>query len=169
MPGRKPHPHVAAERLHRAAIRLLRLLRREDDAVGLSAPRLSVLSVLVFGGHRTLAALADAEQVSRPTMTALIQAMERERLVSRSPHPEDARSVVIAATEAGRQVMRVGRDRRVERLAEWMARLESQERGLLERAGAIMEKLGEVTSRRAAPIPRPSASGPRPRRARRPR
>ena len=39
-----------AGRLHSSAIRLLRTLRREDDGSGLSAPRLSALSVIVFGG-----------------------------------------------------------------------------------------------------------------------
>ncbi len=39
-----------AERLHAAAIHLLRRLRREDVASGLTAPRLSALSVVVFGG-----------------------------------------------------------------------------------------------------------------------
>ena len=40
-----------AARLHSAAIHLLRGLRREDDASGMSAARLSALSVLVFGGE----------------------------------------------------------------------------------------------------------------------
>jgi hypothetical protein len=40
-----------AARLHSSAIRLLRTLRREDDGSGLSAPRLSALSVVVFGGR----------------------------------------------------------------------------------------------------------------------
>ena len=54
-----------ADRLHSAAIRLLRRLRREDDAMGLTAARASALSVLVFGGRPiTLGALAQAEQVS---------------------------------------------------------------------------------------------------------
>ena len=47
-----------ADRLHSAAIHLLRRLRREDAATGLSAPRLSALSVVVFGGPLTLGELA---------------------------------------------------------------------------------------------------------------
>jgi hypothetical protein len=56
-----------ADQLHSAAIHLLRQLRKEDDASGLSAPRLSALSVVVFGGPLTLGALARAEQVKRST------------------------------------------------------------------------------------------------------
>ena len=48
-----------ADRLHSAAIHLLRRLRREDAKTGLSAPRLSALSVVVFGGPLTLGELAD--------------------------------------------------------------------------------------------------------------
>jgi hypothetical protein len=65
-----------ADRVHSAAIHLLRRLRREDDRWGLSAPRLSALSVLVFGGRAlTLGELAAAEQVRPPTMTRLVSAL----------------------------------------------------------------------------------------------
>ena len=52
-----------ADALHSAAIHLLRRLRTQDDALGLSAPRLSALSVVVFGGPVTVTQLAAAEQV----------------------------------------------------------------------------------------------------------
>ena len=75
-----------ADRLHSAAIHLLRRLRREDEAMGLTAARASALSVLVFGGRPvTLGALAQAEQVSAPTITRLIVGMERDGLVRREP------------------------------------------------------------------------------------
>jgi DNA-binding MarR family transcriptional regulator len=133
----------AAERLHRAALRLLRLLRREDAAAGVSAPRLSALSVLVFRGPQTLAALAEAEQVSRPTMTALVQAMEREGWVRRTQNPADGRSVVLSASASGRKLLLRGRDRRIGRLAQWMAELGDEERAVLERATRTIERLGE--------------------------
>src|SRR4051794_5640865 len=58
-----------AERLHSAAIHLLRRLRREDDASGLSAPRLSALSVIVYGGPLTPRARAGGGEVPPPPMT----------------------------------------------------------------------------------------------------
>ena len=67
---------AAMDRLHSAAIRLLRSMRTLDTQAGLSGPKLSALSVLVFGGPATLSALADAEQVRRPTMTQLVNALE---------------------------------------------------------------------------------------------
>ena len=64
---------AVADRLHSAAIHLLRRLRVEDEALGISAPRLSVLSVLVFAGPMRIGELAHAEQVEPPTMTRLVR------------------------------------------------------------------------------------------------
>ena len=74
---------AVADRLHSAAIHLLRRLRVEDEALGISAPRLSALSVLVFAGPRRVGELAEAEQVEPPTMTRLVDGMEREGYVAR--------------------------------------------------------------------------------------
>ena len=70
-----------ADRLHSAAIHLLRRIRKVDEASGLSAARLSALSVLVFGGATTVGALARAEQVSAPTMSRLVSGLERDGFV----------------------------------------------------------------------------------------
>ena len=52
-----------AERLHSAAVHLSRRLRVEDEARGISASRLSALSVLVSAGPMRIGRLADIEQV----------------------------------------------------------------------------------------------------------
>src|SRR3954468_17808399 len=106
-----------ADRLHSAAIHLLRTLRKVDDETGLTAPRLSVLSVLVFAGPRTLGQLARAEQVKPPTMTRLVAALEEEGFVRRSPDKSDGRVTIISATKKGESLMRLGRSRRVASLA----------------------------------------------------
>src|SRR5207253_1577300 len=80
-----------ADRLHSAAIHLLRLVRREDTASGLTPARLSALSVLVFGGPRTVGELAAAEQVRSPTMSRLVAGMESDGLVERRPSTDDRR------------------------------------------------------------------------------
>jgi hypothetical protein len=49
-----PAPENLAELLHSTAIRLLRAVRRVDESSGLTAPRLSALSVIVFNGAITL-------------------------------------------------------------------------------------------------------------------
>src|SRR2546430_7751897 len=98
-----PAVRAIADRLHSAAIHLLRRLRVEDRAMGLTAPRASALSVLVFRGPVTMSALADAEQVRRPTMTRLVDGLERRGLVRRGSHAEDGRVPPVDATAAGKR------------------------------------------------------------------
>jgi DNA-binding MarR family transcriptional regulator len=141
-----PRPELAraeriADRLHSAAIHLLRRLRKEDTKTGISAPRLSALSVVVFGGPLTLGALAAAEQVRPPTMTRLVDALERLGLVTRRSDPEDGRQILIEATPKGRTVMMAGRARRVASLAKAVSRLGSKERETLLEAASIMERM----------------------------
>lgn len=128
-----------ADRLHSAGIHLLRRLRRQDDASGVTAPHLSALSVLVFGGARTLGELAKAEQVRPPSMTRIVQNLERRGLVERTADPEDRRAVRLHATEAGRRVMEEGRARRVHSLAERLRALDADELACLERAAGLIE------------------------------
>jgi DNA-binding MarR family transcriptional regulator len=116
-----------ADQLHSAAIHLLRQLRKEDDASGLSAPRLSALSVVVFGGPLTLGELARAEQVKPPTMTRIVTGLEKEGLVKRKGDQRDRRLTRIEATPKGRKILFAGRARRVEKLAIAVSRLEKKE------------------------------------------
>src|SRR5205085_2825371 len=100
-----------------AAIHLLRTVRREDDASGLSAPRLSALSVVVFGGPLTLGKLARAEQVRPPTMTRIVTGLEKAGLVRRRGDSRDRRLTKIESTAKGQRVLAEGRARRVRMLA----------------------------------------------------
>ena len=147
MPPAADHAAPAvADRLHSAAIHLLRRLRLEDDATGLSAARLSALSVVVFGGPVTLTALARAERVKPPTMTRLVIAMEEEGLLTRTRDTADGRVVRIRATPKGTRILQEGRRRRVATLARELGRLPAEDRALLLRAAGLMEAvaLGEA-------------------------
>jgi len=131
-----------ADRLHSTAIKLLRRLRREDEAMGLTAARASALSVLVFGGRPiTLGALAQAEQVSAPTVTRLIVGMERDGLVRREPDPKDGRVVWLHATPKGAKLLHAGRRRRVAALEADLASLAPTERHTLADAVSILERV----------------------------
>src|SRR5689334_9876596 len=116
-----------ADRLHSAAIHLLRRVRRVDLALGLTPARLSALSVLVFGGPKTLGELAAAEQVSAPTMTRLVAGMEREQLLRREPDPHDRRIVRVTATPRAARLMQRGRQARVRDLASLLETLTPEE------------------------------------------
>lgn len=139
----KPAADVA-ERLHASAIHLLRRLRKQDDATGLSAARLSALSVAVFAGPVTIGQLAAAEQVAPPTMTRLVVGMERDGLVRRERDATDGRVVWIRATAKGTRILHDGRRRRVAALTAQVAELSSADLKLLSRAADLMERLGQT-------------------------
>jgi DNA-binding MarR family transcriptional regulator len=136
-----PDVNLLADRLHSAAIHLLRRLRTVDTASGLTAPRLSALSVIVFGGPLTLGALAAAEQVRPPTMTRLVAALERDGLVTREPDPTDGRQVLLRATSAGRRLLEEGRSRRTASLARRLSKLAPDELDGLWQAATQLERL----------------------------
>lgn len=130
-----------AHRLHAVAIRLLRRARRDDGAMGLPPGQASALSVLVFGGPKTLSELAAIEQVQPPTMTRMIDALEKARLIRREQDAADRRKFRIAATPAGVRLMHQGRERRVLILTQSLAGLDREQRAVVERALAILEQL----------------------------
>lgn len=142
MPRRSaPRNEVVADRLHSAAIHLLRSLRRVDSESGLTAPRLSILSVLVFRGPRTLGELAEVEQVRPPTMTRLVTGLEEVRLVRRETDRQDRRVTLVHATTKGRKVMLAGRARRVADLTARLDRATKDELRQLEHAATVIERL----------------------------
>ena len=134
-----------ADRLHSAALHLLRRLRAEDDALGVSPPRLSALSVVVYAGPIGIGALAAAEGVAAPTMSRLIDGLEQDGLVRREPDPDDARGVLVRATGEGRRVLGEGRSRRVRLLASGLRRLTPTELAAIRRGAELMERITRST------------------------
>lgn len=134
-------PEELADRLHSLAIRLLRGLRSEDVKAGLTGPRLSALSVVVFAGPVTLGELAAAEQVKPPTMTRLVRALEREGLVRREKDPADGRVIRLRATARGDALLNEGRSRRVRRLAGPIAELGAADREALRHAVEVLARV----------------------------
>jgi DNA-binding MarR family transcriptional regulator len=128
-----------ADRLHSASIHVLRRVRRVDEETGLTAARLSALSVLVFGGPATLGDLARAEQVSAPTMSKLVSVLERDGLAVREANERDGRSVVIRATDAGTRILHEGRSRRIDELTALLAGATDEELGVLGAAVTVLE------------------------------
>jgi DNA-binding MarR family transcriptional regulator len=131
---------IAAE-LHSASIHLLRRLRRVDADAETTSARLSVLSIVVFAGPRTLSALASAEQVAPPTMSRMVKQMEEQGLVRRSPAEHDSRALRIEATPRGRRMVMRARDRRLAVLEAMMADLGARELDLLRSAARLIDAL----------------------------
>ena len=136
-----PNPETLADQLHSAAIGLLRQLRREDDAIGITSPRLSALSVVVFGGPLTLGQLAKAEQVTPPTMTRIVTGLEEDGFVTRRDDATDGRLTQIHATAKGRKIMAAGRARRVRVLSAAVQALDRRGREELESGIRVIQSL----------------------------
>jgi DNA-binding MarR family transcriptional regulator len=127
-----------ADRLHSAAIRLLRAVRVADAETGLSAPKLSALSVLIYGGPKSLSALAQAEQVTAATMSKLISDLEAAGHVAKRIDHTDRRGVRIDATAQGRALFLEARKRRLDLLRKRVAKLSAGERERLRDAAELM-------------------------------
>lgn len=130
-----------ADRLHSAAIHVLRSVAREDERSGLTAARLSALSVVVFAGPLSLRDLATAERVQAPTITRTVQGLEAAGLVTRDEDPQDGRVVRIRATPKGRRVLQAARARRVRKLAQRLATLDRESVATLDEAADLLERL----------------------------
>jgi len=140
-----PHPDVlaTADRLHSAAIHLLRRVRKQDAATGEGPARLSALSVLVFAGPKTLGELAAAEQVKPPTMSRIVAGLTRSRLVTITADPHDARRMRIRATAKGIRLLHKGRQLRIAYLAAHLGELAPRELAALDEAVEILQRLLE--------------------------
>ena len=130
---------AVADRLHSAAIHLLRRVRNQDTVTGEGPARLSALSVLVFSGSKTLGELAVAEQVKPPTMSHVVAGLKRSRLVEITADAHDARRRQIHATSKGVALLRAGRKRRVSYLADCLTCLSKQELARLCEALDLLE------------------------------
>jgi len=129
-----------ADKLHSAAIHLLRRLRVRDRESGIGPAQLSALSVLVFGGPRSLGELADAEQVKPPTMSRIVSGLERAGLLKRHA-TEDGRRVRLVATAKGTKILWEGRQRRVESLANVLSSLAETERARLRELAELLPEI----------------------------
>jgi DNA-binding MarR family transcriptional regulator len=130
----------AADKLHSASIHVLRRVAREDPASGLSASRLSALSVLVFGGPCTLGELAAAERVRPPTMTSIVRGLEDAGLVRRQADPRDGRVARVRATAKGERILQHARERRIANLAERLGSLTPDEVAHVHEAAELIER-----------------------------
>ena len=137
-----------ADRLHSAALHLLRRLRLEDDVLGVSPPRLSALSVVVYAGPLAIGALAVAEGVAAPTMTRLVDGLEHDGFVRRRRDPADARGVLVEATPAGKRILTRGRAQRVQALAAGLAALSDDELAAIGRGAELIERVSREPTER---------------------
>jgi DNA-binding MarR family transcriptional regulator len=140
-PGGELELEAIAAALNSGAIHLLRSMAPVDRLSGVTPARLSALSVIVFGGPRSLGALAAAEGVAGPTMTRIVDGLAGAGLAERRPDPEDGRAVVIAATGAGESLMRAAAARRISAISAAIAALPAIDRRRIASAAGLIDQL----------------------------
>jgi DNA-binding MarR family transcriptional regulator len=134
-------PAALAETLRPALLRVSRRLRQEAQKVGASA-----LDALILGQiqHRPgvgVCDLADAEQMSRPTMSGHVKRLEAAGWIVRADNAQDGRRSGLAVTPAGQKQIDAIRQSRNDWLATRLARLDPQTRARLAAAAEPLLQL----------------------------
>ena len=130
-----------ANRLHSAAISLLREARKQDIDSGLTPERLSILSILVFTGPKTINQLAEMEQVSAPAITRTVKSLDKLGYVIKSRSKNDQRVVYVAATRKSQQVLEEARKNRVHTIGSRIRALDDEQLQILKQATEILSSL----------------------------
>ena len=131
-----------ASRLRLAVMRLARVLRQKAQE-GITPSQLSALVSVEREGPVTLGELAALEGVQPPTMTRIVAALEDEQLVEREVDPSDRRISRLHITAAARKLLEKNRSRKTAYLASRMRTLSDEDRDVLARAAALLEKMTE--------------------------
>lgn len=140
VPPEKPDHLAAADRMHSAAIHLLRHAARQDTFSGQGPARLSALSVLVFAGPKTLGELAAAERVKPPTMSRVVAGLKKSGLVRIHSDEHDQRRVRIAVTAKGEDLLQQARKRRIDVLGKMFGSLTPAQLATVSKAAEIIEQ-----------------------------
>jgi len=108
-------------------------MRKEFAQWPLTEPQWGVLHVLGEAGADglTMSELSERLLVTCGNTTGLIDRLYRAGYVRRRPHPEDRRAISVTLTDRGREVCLRGAETFRRRLAELLACLTDEQRGLL--------------------------------------
>ncbi|MFJ9538676.1 MarR family winged helix-turn-helix transcriptional regulator [Streptomyces sp. NPDC101225] len=133
-----------AARLRRGVVRLNRRLRQERGDGSLSPNQLSVLGHLNRHGPSTPGAVAAAERQLPQSLTRVFAELETEGLIEREAGTADRRRSVLSLTGAGRRALERDMADRDAWLAGALTSLSPTERGVLELAGTLLERLADL-------------------------
>src|SRR6185503_12253550 len=117
-----------AEALEQASVLTTRHI---SDQAALSLTAALALGRLDEEGPIRLTTLAAAEGIAQPSMTQLIQRLQRQGLATRINDPEDGRVALVNITNAGRALLKSRRRDRRDRLAELLMALSPEDEATL--------------------------------------
>ncbi|MFF0017294.1 MarR family winged helix-turn-helix transcriptional regulator [Streptomyces sp. NPDC005374] len=134
----------SAARIRRGIMRLNRRLRQERGDGCLSANQLEVLGHLHRHGSATPGEVAAALRQRPQSLTRVFAELEAEGLVGREAGSVDRRQSVLSLTASGRLALERDMAERDAWLAGALASLSATERGVLELAAEVMERLADA-------------------------
>lgn len=118
--------------------------RRPDEH--LSYARMRTLATLHCDGERPLKDLAATLDITARRVTALVEALEADGLVTRRPHPTDGRSTLVAVTPAGSHAFESHWQRHQHAVAQLFTRMsDADQRHLLQLLGTLDNALRAAT------------------------
>lgn len=126
-----------------SAVRLLRWLRAVDASPALTPAQASAMAAIIYSDGITPSALADLEQVRRPTITRVVDELVARNLVTRGEHPTDKRGSVLRVTDAGRSLWHAGQLRKVAPLVERIEGLTVSERQRLAKVLPLLKRMSD--------------------------
>jgi DNA-binding MarR family transcriptional regulator len=133
---------------------LSRLLRQVALPPGMSLAQGRALARLDSGPQR-VTVLADLEQVTQPTMSALVSGLEQRGWAERRADRADRRAVLVGLTGAGRMVLGEIFESRSRILWACLGLLGDEERAVVARALPGLRQLIAVAQRRRSESDRP--------------
>jgi DNA-binding MarR family transcriptional regulator len=133
-----------AEALRGPLLRVSRKLRQEAQKAGLSVQDALILGYVRKHPGAGVSELADADQISRPTMSAHVKRLEAAGWLTRSDDAEDGRRSGLAVTPAGGRKLDAIQRLRNDWLSARLALLTDAERERLAAAAAPLLRLVSV-------------------------
>jgi len=133
-----------AEALRGPLLRVSRKLRQEAQKAGLSVQDALILGYVRKHPGAGVSELADADQISRPTMSAHVKRLEAAGWLTRSGHADDGRRSGLAVTPAGGRKLDAIQRLRNDWLSARLALLTDAERARLAEAAAPLLRLVSV-------------------------
>jgi DNA-binding MarR family transcriptional regulator len=138
---RVPIPELAS-RLRWAVSRLHRRFRQLAPT-DLTPTRLAALATVDRTGPLSMGQLARAERVAAPTMTRIVDCLERDGLVTRLADARDRRVARIQVSERGSRLLGGTRTKVDHYLADGLAGLDREQLERLAWAVALIEELAD--------------------------
>jgi DNA-binding MarR family transcriptional regulator len=139
-PAIRTRREIAAQ-LHEQVLRFTRELRSLHSPRGMTAERLSVLSLIVVRGPISVSALASLELVQPPSMSRMVNMLYQDGLITRTENAQDGRSVLLAATPKGLRIYKRARGKLLAHFAEALDRLNAKELETMHSIASCLERL----------------------------